>query len=114
MSDESPTDIVTVVKAAESKSIFLPALLLALAVTGWFAFQTVQLTQERIVLTAGLADQEPQIEQSEKLREALQKLATGLAGVARQGNANATIVVEQLRRNGVTIDEEVPAETTTP
>ena len=109
MSEESPTDIVPAVQPANSKGIFLPALLLAVAVTGWFGFQTVQLTQERLSLSNGIAEQTPQMEQSQKLRDALQKLATGLAAVAKQGNPNATVVVEQLRRNGITIDDEPAA-----
>ncbi len=109
MSGEAPTDIVPALSAATGRSVFLPALLVALAVTGWSGFQTWQLVKERSALTNGIAEQTPQMEQSEKLRDALQKLASGLAAVAKQGNANATIVVEELRRNGITIDDEPAA-----
>lgn len=93
---------------AGTRGPFLPLLLLALAVLGWSVFQTTQLVTERGSLTAGIASQDVQVEQSKKVRERLESLATRTARVARAGNPNATLIVEELRRRGVTIkvDEE--------
>ncbi|MBM4197604.1 MAG: hypothetical protein FJ197_11020 [Gammaproteobacteria bacterium] len=106
MTDETPTGVARAMKEPAKHSIFLPALLIALAVAGWSAFQTWQLIGERRFLSESMESQQPQIEQSEKVREALQKLSGGLNAIARSGNANATVVVEQLRRQGITFADE--------
>jgi hypothetical protein len=97
-------------------SIFLPGLLLAIAVVGWAGFQTSQLVMERNNLKAALAEQDPQIETSKRVRERLESIAARTARVARAGNPNATIIVEQLRKRGVTINAEdgAPADTPAP
>lgn len=90
--------------AGGARSAFIPALLLALAVVGWAAFQGSQLLVERDNLRNVISEQEPQMEQSKKVRERLESLATRTARLAQAGNANATIIVEQLRKRGITID----------
>ncbi len=89
---------------------FLPALLLALAVTGWSAFQTGQLVRERGNLRTAIEKQETRVEQSKKLRSRVESLAAGLALLTREGNANATVMVEELRRRGFNIDSAAPPE----
>ena len=96
------------------RSAFMPALLLAVAVVGWSAFQTMQLLTERGNLNAAIAEQVPQMEQSKKVRDRLESIATRTARVARSGNANATIIVEQLRKRGITINPDDQAEATAP
>ncbi len=96
------------------RSPFLPLLLLAVAVLGWTTFQTTQLVAERGRLTAGISGQDTQVEQSKKVRERLESLAARTARVARAGNANATLIVEELRRRGVTIDVDGSTGATAP
>ncbi len=97
-----------------SRSAFVPGLLLALAVLGWSAFQATQLVMERSNLTAAISTQEPQMEQSRKVRAALESLATRTARLARDGNANATVIVEELRKRGISINLDGPPPAVTP
>lgn len=93
-----------------TRSVFLPALLLAIAVSGWSGFQSTQLVLERGNLQRAIAEQDTQVEQSKKVRERLDSLASRTARLARSGNANATLIVEQLRQRGISIkSDEKPA-----
>lgn len=96
-------------QAQASTSPFVPALLLVVAVLSWNSFQCLQLVNERTSLESAISGQEPQMEQSQKVRAALDSLARRTARLARLGNANATIVVENLRRRGIAIDPDGPA-----
>lgn len=83
--------------------MFVPNLLLALSVAAWFAFQTVQLVREHQQLDAASVSLGPQELAATKLRTALDQVATATAKLAGEGNANARVIVEQLRSRGVTI-----------
>lgn len=84
-------------------SIFLPLVILAGAIVAWFAFQTFQLTTERGDLAAIKAGQATQVEAAAKIRAALDTLASSTQRLANSGNANAQVIVEELRKRGVTI-----------
>jgi hypothetical protein len=101
---------------AGARSAFLPGLLLALAVVGWSGFQMAQLVTERFNLTVAIGNQASQMEQSRKVRAALESIATRTARLARDGNANATVIVEELRKRGISInpDGPPPAQAPTP
>ena len=96
------------VVTTRTHSAFAPALLIVLALLSWSGFQTYQLVLERNGFHAIIAGQDTQIEAAQKVRVSLQNLATRTAQVARAGNANATIVVEELRKRGITIDPDAP------
>jgi uncharacterized protein HemX len=85
-------------------SAFVPALLLALAFVLWLAFQAVQLVREQQQLTVATANLQAQTQVATKLRAALDALATSTAKLAADGNANARVIVEELRKRGVTIN----------
>ena len=87
-----------------AKSLFVPAALFALAFVGWLAFQTVQLVGERQALASARANLDPMELSATKLRAALDALATATAKLATDGNANARVIVEELRKRGVTIN----------
>jgi hypothetical protein len=94
----------------QSHGIFLPLCLFAVALVGWFGFQTVQLVNERSLLKQTHASQEAQVQQSAKLRTALDALAADTARLAEGGNANAKILVDELRKRNITINPNaVPA-----
>jgi hypothetical protein len=90
--------------AAVPRSAFIPLSILAAALCAWFGFQTLQLVRERDALIGASAVQERQVQESKKLRGALDAIASGTAKLAEKGNANARLVVEELRRRGVTIN----------
>ena len=86
------------------RSPFLPVLLLALAVAGWSCFQAAQLLKERDNMHATIAAQEKNVQDSQKLRDALDTVARETAQLADGGNQNAKLIVDELRKRGVTIN----------
>jgi hypothetical protein len=89
-------------------SPFVPLLLLAVSLLTWFAFQSWQLAAERQQLQKLAANLQPQIEQANQRRMALDRLALATRQLAGQGNANARVIVDELRRRGVTINQSPP------
>ena len=85
-------------------TVFVPALLLTLAVVVWFGFQTVHLVREWRQLNLAQTTLQPQEQNATKLRASLDAVATSTANLAAAGNSNARIVVEELRNRGVTIN----------
>lgn len=90
--------------AKADHSPFMPLMLLASALVLWFAFQTVQLTKERTELAAIKANQAAQVDAAAKIRVSLDSLASATQRLANNGNANAQVIVEELRKRGVTIN----------
>lgn len=84
-------------------SPFLPTLLIALALLAWLVFQGVQLGLEHRQLKLAQASLDAQHDAATKLRSALDALATATAKLAAGGNANARVVVDELRKRGITI-----------
>jgi len=74
--------------------------------------QSIQLIGERDQLTQAKAGQDRSIQDAQKVRTQADALATQTARLAAQGNANARAIIEELRRQGVTVKE--PAATTPP
>ena len=97
-------ETVTPTAAPPGKSLFLPAALFALAFVGWLGFQTAQLIGERQALTTARANLDPMELNATKLRTALDALASATAKLATDGNANARVIVDELRKRGVTIN----------
>ncbi len=85
---------------------FIPMLILALSFAGWTIFQTTQLLHEKENLATLRVSQDKQIEDSKKLRDGLENLAKGTLALANRGNANARLIVDELRRRGVTINPD--------
>jgi len=87
----------------QGRGTFWPVLLLLLAVLAWNGFQTTQLVIERQTLGNVKTTQEAPLEESKKLRAALDSLSTRTQRLADAGNPNAKLLVEQLRQRGITI-----------
>jgi len=85
-------------------SPFIPLLLLALVVTGWFAFETTQLLRERESLRTTRAAQEKNVLESTKLRRTVESITRGTLELANNGNAGARLIVDELKRRGITIN----------
>lgn len=90
---------------------FVPLLLFGLAVLGWLVFQGVMLLGDRQTLQAAHAAQQQTVDNAGKLRSSLDTLAADTQRMADAGNANARLLVEELRKRGVTIN---PAASTAP
>lgn len=95
-------------RRADRASPFIPILILALSFAGWAGFQTTQLILEKDSLAALRVSQDKQVEESKKLREGLDGLAKATLALANRGNANARLIVDELRRRGVTINPDAP------
>lgn len=100
--------------AASIATAFLPVLLLALALLAWFAFQSVQLVREQRQLAQAQAGLEPQHAGATKLRASLDALAAATARLAGDGNANARVIVDELRKRGITINPAAAGVATAP
>ena len=107
----NPAAVVAHRAAAGTATVFLPVLLLALALLAWFAFQSVQLVGEQQQLNQAQTGLEAQHAGATKLRASLDALAAATAKLAAEGNANARVIVDELRKRGITIN---PAATTSP
>lgn len=86
-----------------SASPFFPMLVLALVLAGWFLFQSLQLMRERDAMREAITNQEKQMQESKKLRDSLDAIAKGTAALADAGNPNARLVVDELKKRGITI-----------
>jgi hypothetical protein len=89
--------------------VFVPLALLAVAIFLWVGFQTTQLIREREGLQTLRQGQEAQVQSSQKLRASLDAIASGTAKLAEQGNPSARLIVDELRKRGVTIKPNAPA-----
>jgi predicted negative regulator of RcsB-dependent stress response len=87
-------------------SLFVPVLLIALAVVVWSGFQASQLYQERASLSSLRTSQEATFSNAEKMRRQLDSLATGTQQLASAGNKNAQAVVNALQQRGITINPD--------
>ena len=90
-------------------SLLLPVALALLAFFLWTGFQTIEFVRERGVLKTLRAGQEPTLQEANKVRAQLDSIARKTAELAAQGNAGAKTIVEELRKNGVTINPNAPA-----
>lgn len=90
----------------EKNELFLPMMLMATALVGWFGLQTYELAGDRKQLTTIMTTQETQVAAAMKIRTALDSLAADTQRLANAGNINARVIVEELRKRGVTINTE--------
>lgn len=87
-------------------SVFIPVLLIALAVVVWSGFQSIQLFQERSNLANLRTSQDAMFQNARKMRDQLDALAAGTQKLANSGNKNAQAVVNALAQRGITINPE--------
>jgi hypothetical protein len=90
-------------------SPFAPLLLIGCAVLGWMGFQTHQLMSERSNLDAARTNQAQPLEQSRKLRAALDSIAASTQRLADSGDPNAKQLVDELKKRGITINPSAPS-----
>jgi uncharacterized protein HemX len=89
-----------------TKSVFWPLLIFGVAMASWSGFQAYQLVQENEALKKLHANQETLVQNSAKLRAQLDGIASDTQRLADSGNANARVIVNELRRRGVTINPD--------
>ncbi len=84
-------------------SIFLPVLLIAIAFLFWTGFQTMQFVWEGSAMSTVYQNQEPLVQSATKVRKSLDTLAKETQKLADQGNPNAKLLVDELKKRGVNI-----------
>lgn len=88
----------------ESFGVFWPLLLTILALMVWLGYQTYQLVHEKSALETARAGQEQTMANANKVRGTLDAIAASTAKLADGGNANARVIVDELKRRGITIN----------
>lgn len=90
----------------DARRLFIPVLILALAFFAMMAVQSFQLVRQHETLVARRATQESAVQELLKTRQQLNALAEKTARLADAGDANARAIVDQLRRDGITINPQ--------
>ncbi len=94
------------VSGGDVRSPFVPLLLVVIAVLLALLFQLKQLVDERSALAALKVSQMQPLDQSQKLRASLDSVAASTERLAEAGNASATLLVDELRKRGITINPD--------
>ena len=92
--------------SASTLSAFWPLLIIGVVTASWSGFQAYQLVQEHAALKKLHANQEAMVQNAVKLRAQLDGIAADTQRLADAGNANAQVIVAELRRRGVTINPD--------
>ena len=90
--------------AAPRHSAFVPLLLCALSLLGFFTYQVVDAYGQRQALLAAHASQQQTVDNAARLRGLLDALAADTQRLADAGNPNAGALVAELRKRGITIN----------
>lgn len=88
----------------EAAGLWLPVTLLALTLAGMLAWNTHQLVRERETLATVRAGQEASVEEGRKVRAQLDVLAGRVGQLAGAGNPQIQRIVDDLRRQGISIN----------
>jgi hypothetical protein len=83
--------------------VTLPVILPIVSLLVLMGFQTYQAVQDRQTLSELQAAQEPTIQQAIKVRQQLETLAGGTAQLATEGDENAKAIVDEMKRQGITL-----------
>jgi len=88
----------------EISGLLLPVILMVVSLFVLMAFQTGEAIHDRGALSELRGSQEPTVQEAAKLRQQLEALAGGTAKLAAEGDEGAKAVVDQMKRQGVTLN----------
>lgn len=94
--------------AKPTHSAFVPLLIVLLALLAWFVASALEVRNQGQALKAAHAAQQQTVDNAAKLRGSLDALAADTQRLAVAGNPNAALLVEELRKRGVTINVPAP------
>lgn len=94
--------------AKPAHSAFVPLLIVLLALLAWFVASALEVRNQGQALKAAHAAQQQTVDNAAKLRGSLDALAADTQRLAVAGNPNAALLVEELRKRGVTINVPAP------
>ena len=66
-------------------------------------FQTIEVVQARVNLTEMHDAQEAPLQEATKVRHQFEALSAGIGELAGEGNSNAKTVIDEMRREGITL-----------
>ena len=81
--------------------VFVPSLLLAIALLVMTSFQTIQLNRERDLMKTRITQQEEPLKESATVRKQWDAIRAGTIELAQLGNENAKRIVERLLKTGL-------------
>jgi hypothetical protein len=84
--------------------LWLPVVLVVVSLFVLMAFETGQAIHDRGALEDLRRSQEPTVQEAIRLRQQLELLAGKTAQLAAEGDEGAKTVVDQMRRQGVTLN----------
>jgi hypothetical protein len=93
---------------------FLPLLFLTLAFLARSGFESAELARQETLLASAQTALQPKLEQARRIRAQLDAIARETAILARQGNPNARELVDELAKNGITINIDAGAASANP
>ncbi len=85
----------------QQASVFVPSLLVAIALLVMTGFQTIQLNRERDLMKTRITQQEEPLKESKTVRKQWDDIRGGTIELAQQGNPNAKRIVERLLKTGL-------------
>jgi hypothetical protein len=69
------------------------------------AFQTYELVRDRMALMNVRTQQQANVQQSVRVRQQLNAIATGISRLADSGDQNAKTIIDSLRAQGISVRE---------
>ncbi len=86
-----------------ASGLSLPLILVVVALFVLMAFETGQVIHDRGALSELRRSQEPTVQEALRLRHQLETLAGRTAQLAAEGDESAKSIVDQMKRQGVTL-----------
>ena len=90
--------------AVTGYSLFWPVAIFFASGLAWSVFQGIQLHEEGKNLAALKGGQQSAFDQAQKVHKTLDALATETKKLGDAGNANAKLVIEEMRKRGITVN----------
>jgi hypothetical protein len=94
---------ITEVQPPSREGSNLPVVITLIALLIFFAFQTLQLYNERTNLRSVKANQESAIQEAQKVQAQFKTILGKTTELANQGHAGAKFVVDELQKRGVSV-----------
>ncbi|NND54662.1 MAG: hypothetical protein HKN56_06800 [Gammaproteobacteria bacterium] len=88
----------------KERDYFVPLLLVVFSLLFIAVGQLIHILQEKDNLARLKSGQEKPLQESRNVREQFDSVTTGMARLAAQGNPHAALLLEELRKQGVTIN----------
>ncbi|HKM68499.1 MAG TPA: hypothetical protein VKG22_07790 [Stellaceae bacterium] len=95
-------------REAANKGLEVPVILVVVALFVLMAFETGQAIHDRGALSDLRRSQEPTVQEAIKVRQQLDTLARKTAQLAADGDEGARSIVDQMKRQGVSLNPSKP------